>query len=164
MVFPWCWPIVHWHHSNAFKVIQKNLSNPTLNGGWKVSNWEVIRLHRWLLAYLNMVTVPHKMVGLERMSDYRGFTVQTGVCCQGRVAMRMLGPTHVGLQRCRITEVLLHRIAQCVLFLHNIMWTVRPHLSTHICSDETVDKVCMGTGKWGSSSIVYSRITGDLFQ
>ena len=26
-------------------------------------------------AYFNMVTVPHKMVGLERMLDYRGFTV-----------------------------------------------------------------------------------------
>ena len=29
-----------------------------------------------LLAYLNMVTVPHKMVVLERMSDYRDFTVR----------------------------------------------------------------------------------------
>ena len=26
----------------------------------------------WLLAYINMVTVPNKMVRLERMSDYRG--------------------------------------------------------------------------------------------
>ena len=25
-----------------------------------------------LLAYFDMVTVPHKMVGLERMLDYRG--------------------------------------------------------------------------------------------
>ena len=30
-----------------------------------------------LLPYFNMVTVPHKMVRLERMSDYRGFTVRT---------------------------------------------------------------------------------------
>ena len=63
--------------------------------------------------------------------------------------------------------VLLHRIAQCVLFLHDIMCTVRPHLSTHICSDETVDEVCMGTGKRGSSIaiiIVYIRITADVFQ
>ena len=28
------------------------------------------------LGILNVVTVPHKMVGLERMSDYRGFTVR----------------------------------------------------------------------------------------
>ena len=28
-----------------------------------------------LLPYFNMVTVPHEMVGLEKMSDYRGFTV-----------------------------------------------------------------------------------------
>ena len=28
-----------------------------------------------LLPYLSMVTVPHIMVGLERMLDYRGFTV-----------------------------------------------------------------------------------------
>ena len=28
-----------------------------------------------LSIYCNMVTVPHKMVGLERMSDYRGVTV-----------------------------------------------------------------------------------------
>ena len=28
-----------------------------------------------LLAYFNMVTVPRKMVRLERMLDYRGFTV-----------------------------------------------------------------------------------------
>ena len=28
-----------------------------------------------LLPYLGMVTVPHIMVGLERMLDYRGFTV-----------------------------------------------------------------------------------------
>ena len=27
-----------------------------------------------LLAYISMVTVPHKMVGLERISDYRGST------------------------------------------------------------------------------------------
>ena len=28
-----------------------------------------------LLAYINMVTVPHEMVGLERMLDYRDFTI-----------------------------------------------------------------------------------------
>ena len=28
-----------------------------------------------ITIYLSMVTVPHKMVGLERMSDYRGFTL-----------------------------------------------------------------------------------------
>ena len=40
--------------------------------------------YRVVLAYFNMVTVPHKMVRLERMSDYggtvpdyRGFTVCT---------------------------------------------------------------------------------------
>ena len=27
-----------------------------------------------LLPYISMVDVPHKMVGLERMLDYRGFT------------------------------------------------------------------------------------------
>ena len=26
----------------------------------------------WLLPYICMVTVPHTMVGLERLSDYRG--------------------------------------------------------------------------------------------
>ena len=30
------------------------------------------RIIEWLLTYFDMVTVPHKMVGLERMSDYRG--------------------------------------------------------------------------------------------
>ena len=39
-----------------------------------------------LLPYLYMVTVPHIMVGLERMLDYRG----------------------VGLARCRISEVSLY--------------------------------------------------------
>ena len=39
--------------------------------------------YRVTLSILCMVTVPHKMVGLERMSDYRG----------------------VGLERCRIREV-----------------------------------------------------------
>ena len=31
----------------------------------------------FLLPYFNMVTVPHEMVRLERMSDYRGSTVHT---------------------------------------------------------------------------------------
>ena len=29
-----------------------------------------------LLPYFNMVAVPHKIIGLGRMSDYRGFTVR----------------------------------------------------------------------------------------
>ena len=33
-----------------------------------------------LLPHLSMVTVPHTMVGLERMLDYRGFTVHTHAC------------------------------------------------------------------------------------
>ena len=32
------------------------------------------------LAYSNMVTVPHKMVGLERMLDYRGVRFQKLHC------------------------------------------------------------------------------------
>ena len=34
------------------------------------------RISEGLLAYFNIVTVPHEMVGLERMSDYIGFTVK----------------------------------------------------------------------------------------
>ena len=55
-----------------------------VHGGWPwVGERERVRfiglggcwITGWLLLYFNMVTVPHKMVGLERMSDYRGFTV-----------------------------------------------------------------------------------------
>ena len=42
-------------------------NNVGLGGCW---------IMEYLLPYLCMVTVPHKMVGLERMSDWRGFTVQ----------------------------------------------------------------------------------------
>ena len=35
------------------------------------------RITEWPLAYFSIVTVPHKMAGLERMSDYRDFTVRT---------------------------------------------------------------------------------------
>ena len=40
-----------------------------------------------LLPYLCMVTVPHIMVGLERMLDYRGFTVVTN---QGNEEIRRI--------------------------------------------------------------------------
>ena len=43
----------------------------------KVSDWEVVGLQRATLAYINIVTVPHEIVGLERMSDYSGITVCT---------------------------------------------------------------------------------------
>ena len=33
-----------------------------------------------LLPYFNMVTVPHKMVELERMSDYRGVGLERFHC------------------------------------------------------------------------------------
>ena len=33
-----------------------------------------------LLPYISMVTAPHKMVGLERMSDYRGVGLQRFHC------------------------------------------------------------------------------------
>ena len=45
-------------------------------GGYPITQCEI--------TYFNMATVPHKMVGLERILDYKGFR----------------------LQRCRITEVL----------------------------------------------------------
>jgi hypothetical protein len=38
------------------------------------------RIMEWLLAYFNMVTVPHEMVGLERMLDYRGVRLQRFHC------------------------------------------------------------------------------------
>ena len=42
---------------------------------------------------LCMVTVPHKMVRFERMSDYRGVGLE-----------RMSDDKGVGLERCRIRE------------------------------------------------------------
>ena len=41
-----------------------------------------------LLSYLCMVTIPHIMVGLEKMLDYRGFTVRMYVCM--KVSMYIL--------------------------------------------------------------------------
>ena len=38
------------------------------------------RITECLLAYFNMVTAPHKMVGLERMPDYRGVGLQRVHC------------------------------------------------------------------------------------
>ena len=38
----------------------------------------VVRLQN--VPYLSMVTVPHKMVGFERTSDYRGVGVQRDYC------------------------------------------------------------------------------------
>ena len=32
------------------------------------------------MLYFNMVTAPPRMVGLERMSDYRGLTVHSTSC------------------------------------------------------------------------------------
>ena len=42
-----------------------------------VKNVEVegCRIMEGLLPNFNIMTVPHEMVGLERMLDYRGFTV-----------------------------------------------------------------------------------------
>ena len=40
-----------------------------------------------LLAYFNMVTVPHKMVGLARMSDYRGVRLLRSHCTTGGVML-----------------------------------------------------------------------------
>ena len=36
-----------------------------------------------LLPYFNIVTIPYKMVGLERMSDYVGVGLER-FCCTGR--------------------------------------------------------------------------------
>ena len=36
----------------------------------------------WLLPYLCMVTVPHIMVGLERMLDYRGVGLARSHCTE----------------------------------------------------------------------------------
>ena len=41
------------------------------------------QITEYLSPYFNMVTVPHKMVELEIMSDYRGFTV-LAQCHTGR--------------------------------------------------------------------------------
>ena len=35
------------------------------------------------ITYFNMVTVPHKMVGLERMLDYRGVGITEVSDCRG---------------------------------------------------------------------------------
>ena len=48
-----------------------------------------------LLPYLRMMTVPHIMVGLERMLDYRGVGLE-----------RMLDYRGVGLERFHCTETL----------------------------------------------------------
>ena len=56
--------------------VQKNLSNLTLNGTLKKCRIRRLSDYRVTLVYFNVVTVPHKMVGLERMSDYRSSTVQ----------------------------------------------------------------------------------------
>ena len=40
----------------------------------------VCRIMKDLLAYSSKVTAPHKMVGLERMSDYRGVDLQRFHC------------------------------------------------------------------------------------
>ena len=34
----------------------------------------------WLLAYIDMVTVPHQMFGLEKISDYRGVGLERFHC------------------------------------------------------------------------------------
>ena len=51
-----------------------------------------------------MVTVPHKMVGLERMLDCRGVGLQR---CRIAEVSDCRG---VGLQRCRIAEVALYNV------------------------------------------------------
>ena len=63
------------------------LSIPTLNGTWKHVRLGGCRITEWVLPYFTMVTVPHKMVELERMLDYGYFTTVHKVharCCNYR--------------------------------------------------------------------------------
>ena len=50
--------------------------NLTFDGIQKSVRLGGCKITEGLLAYFGMVTVPHKMVGLERMLDYRGFRLE----------------------------------------------------------------------------------------
>ena len=50
-----------------------------------------------LLAYFNMVTVSHKMVGLERISDYRGVRLQRFDCTKIHSVVSPYTPDNVTL-------------------------------------------------------------------
>ena len=52
----------------------------TLNGAWKSVSLGGCRITECLLAYFYVVIVPHKMVKLERMSNYRGVRLQRFHC------------------------------------------------------------------------------------
>ena len=57
-----------------------------------------------LLPYLCMVTVPHIMVGLERMLDYRGVGLERChcimyVCTRGGVDRYIRVSTHQGMEQ-----------------------------------------------------------------
>ena len=58
-----------WHYSKT-SIIQHSVDNKM------VSDCRGCQITEWLIAYFSMATVPHKMVGLERMSDYRGVGIQ----------------------------------------------------------------------------------------
>ena len=65
-----------------------------------------------------MVTVPHKMVGLERMSDYRGVRLQRFHCKMAELE-RMSDCRGVGLQRFHGTEK--HHWPTCSGFYRQVM-------------------------------------------
>ena len=63
-----------------------------------------------LLPYLCMVTVPHIMVGLERMLDYRGVGLERMLDYRGVGLERMLDYRGVGLER-------FHCMCMCISLL-----------------------------------------------
>ena len=48
------------------------------------------RITECLLPYFNMVTLPHEMVGLERMSNYRGVKLERFHCIQKKLLSKYL--------------------------------------------------------------------------
>ena len=79
-----------------------------------------------LLSNFNMVTIPHEMVGLERMSDYRGVRLERFHCtysivqCEkGSRQTRLLQDSiplysaHQSFRRISITPY--HDISECIL-------------------------------------------------
>ena len=62
-----------------------------------------------LLPYLSMVTVPHIMVGLERILDYRGVGLERFHCTRIVEALPYLSPF-----QCQIIKVLLQLLLDYV--------------------------------------------------